>query len=84
MARKSTHVFDILDARPLLKGSRIRIGAIRARGIPAVLIGAAAIVFAAGVTEALKRAATALPETIRETRNLMLLTRGARELPSTN
>lgn len=84
MARQPTHLLDVLDARPLLKSSRIRVAGIRARGIPAVLVGAAAIVFAAGLTEALKRAATALPETVRETRKLILTARAARELPSSN
>jgi hypothetical protein len=83
MARSST-VIDLFDARPLVKGSRLQVGAVRARGVPAILIGVATIVFAAGFGEALKRAATALPETIRETRNLLILTRGTRELPSTN
>ena len=84
MARENPHFLDVLDTRPLLAASRVRIGGIRARGVPAVLIGVSAIVFAAGITEALKRAAVVLPETIRETRNLFLIARGARELPSTN
>ncbi len=84
MARNTYHILDILDVRPLLKGSRLHVGKVRARGIPAVLMGVAAVVFAAGFTQALKLAATALPETIRETRSLLLSARGARELPSTN
>jgi hypothetical protein len=84
MAHAQTTILDLFDARPLVDASRLRVGNMRARGVPAVLIGVATIVFAAGCGEALKRAATALPETLRETRNTMLMTRSARELPRPN
>ncbi len=84
MAHAPPTLFDLFDARALVNGSRLRVGTVRARGVPAVLIGVATIVFAAGCGEALKRAATALPETLRETRNMMLMTRSARELPRPN
>jgi hypothetical protein len=79
---RPTSLLDILDGRPHVKASRLRVGPVRARGVPSILIGVAAIVFAAGVGQALQLAARALPETIRETRDLMLVARGAqRELP---
>ena len=84
MSDSSATFLDILDARRLVDESRLRLGKFRARGVPAVLIGVAAIVFASKFGDALRHAATALPETLRETRNVMLLTRGARELPRSN
>ena len=84
MAHAPTTFLDLFDARPLVKTSRLRVGNVRARGVPAILIGVATIVFAAGCGEALKRAAGALPETLRVARNVMLMTRSARELPRPN
>ena len=48
----------------------LRIGPIRATGVPAILLGSAAIVLAAGVARALSRAGAALPETLREANGL--------------
>jgi hypothetical protein len=84
MARPATTFLDVLDARTLVKSSRLRIGSVQTKGVPAILFGVAAVVFAAGAGEALKRAAVALPDTLRETRNLIVLARSTRELPSTN
>ena len=55
------------DVESLVRSSRIVAGeSVRIRGVPAVLAGVALIVLAAGAAKALERAATALPETLRE------------------
>jgi hypothetical protein len=69
---------DLLDGRPLVRGSRFRFGGVRARGVPAILCGAAAIVLAARAGAALNRGIVALPETIREVRLLLVALRGER------
>jgi hypothetical protein len=48
----------------------IEIGPLRARGVPAVLIGVTGIVLASGVTAALAKGSTRLPETLSEARGL--------------
>jgi hypothetical protein len=48
----------------------IEIGPLRARGIPAVLLGVGGIVLASGVTAALARGADRLPETLGRARDL--------------
>jgi hypothetical protein len=58
-------------ATTLVRSSRFRFGGFRARGVPAILCGAAAIVLAAGMGEALRRAVSVIPETLRETRLLL-------------
>ena len=60
----------------MVRRSRVRLGKNRFSGVPAILIGSAAIVLAAGVTAALSKAATAMPEMIRETRELWLAVNG--------
>lgn len=49
---------------------RIEIGPVRATGVPAILIGVSGIVLASGVTAALAKGATRLPETLSEARGL--------------
>jgi hypothetical protein len=49
---------------------RIEIGPVRATGVPAILIGVSGIVLASGVTAALAKGATRLPETLGEARGL--------------
>jgi hypothetical protein len=49
----------------------IEIGPLRARGVPAVLLGVTGIVLASGVTAALAKGATRLPETLGEARGLV-------------
>jgi hypothetical protein len=63
--------------------ARVRLGKrLRFEGVPALMAGAAFIICAAGVAEALKRGATAFPDVIRETRELMLAARNReRRLP---
>ncbi|HVN68658.1 MAG TPA: hypothetical protein VMU38_03265 [Candidatus Binatia bacterium] len=48
----------------------IEIGPLRASGVPAILLGVTGIVLASGVTAALARGATRLPETLGEARAL--------------
>lgn len=58
-----------------LRASKLRLGRARAQGVPAILFGVAAIVFAAGFTRALAIAAPILPETLREAKALFEATR---------
>jgi hypothetical protein len=48
----------------------IEVGPLRASGVPAILIGVTGIVLASGVTAALAKGATRLPETLGEARGL--------------
>jgi hypothetical protein len=64
-------LFALLDAKPLVRGSRIRFGKeIRLQGVPAILLGVACIVAAAGAASVLRKAAPILPDTLREVRAL--------------
>jgi len=65
-------------ARSLVKASRLRWGSLETRGVPAILCGAAVVVLASGASEALKRSASLLPETLREARAFWLALRGPR------
>jgi hypothetical protein len=75
---KPRSLLDLLDGRPLVRGSRFRFGGVRARGVPAILCGAAAIVVAAGMGAALNRGVVTFPETIREVRLFWVAVRGDR------
>lgn len=59
------------DPARALRASSIRFGGFRARGVPAILLGAAAIVVAAGSMRALRAAAPSLPDSLREAKNLV-------------
>jgi hypothetical protein len=48
----------------------IEFGPLRASGVPAILVGVTGIVLASGVTAALSKGATRLPETLGEARGL--------------
>jgi hypothetical protein len=48
----------------------IEVGPLRARGVPAILLGVTGIVLASGVAAALAKGASRLPETLGEARNL--------------
>ncbi len=61
--------------------SRIEIGPFALRGVPAILLGVTGIVLASGVTAALSKGATRLPETLGEARGLAR-TRSARSAGS--
>ena len=72
-------LLSMLDSERLVRGSRVRFGKdVRFRGVPAILVGVALIVAAAGVTAALEKAAPILPEMFREARELWRTVRGDR------
>jgi hypothetical protein len=48
----------------------IEVGPLRATGMPALLLGVSSIVLASGLTAALAKSATRLPETLGEARGL--------------
>lgn len=48
----------------------LEIGPLRASGVPAILVGVTGIVLASGITTALAKGATRLPETLGEARGL--------------
>jgi hypothetical protein len=48
----------------------IEFGPLRASGVPAILLGVSGIVLASGITAALAKGATRLPETLSEARGL--------------
>ncbi len=73
-----------LDLGGIVRMSRFALGKrVRARGVPAILMGAATIVLAASAGRALERMVTVVPDTVREARQLWLAVRGRRlpELP---
>ncbi|GAC1302940.1 MAG: hypothetical protein NVS2B3_04030 [Vulcanimicrobiaceae bacterium] len=81
--RTALAAVEALDLRPLAKSSRLRYGAFETRGVPAILVGVAAIVLAVGASKTAQRAATTLPETLREARLLWTTVRPGRpELPA--
>jgi len=63
-----------------LRVSKLRLGTLRAQGVPAILLGVAAIVLAAGATRALQAGAPSLPDTIRELRLLIESNRRSKPL----
>jgi hypothetical protein len=75
---KSSSFLAPFSPKPLVKASRLRLGAFEARGVAAILCGAASIVLAAGVAGAMRRSAAPLPETLREAREFWLALRGPR------
>jgi len=77
---KKLQLFELFDVKPIVKGSRFRVGSLRARGVPAILLGVASIVAARGVTAALCKGAGILPETLREARRLWVTIRAPREM----
>jgi hypothetical protein len=54
----------------LQKTFTIEVGPLRATGMPALLLGVSSIVLASGLTAALAKSATRLPETLGEARGL--------------
>jgi len=59
------------DFPRILRASSLRYGGFRARGVPAILIGASAIVIAAGAMRALRATAPQLADVLRETTKLV-------------
>ena len=68
------------DPARALRVSKLRLGNLRAQGIPAILLGVAGIVLAAGAMRALQAGAPNLPETIRELRQLIESNRRSKPL----
>jgi len=60
----------------VLKASNLHCGALRARGVPAILLGSASIVLAAGAARALALAAPAVADVLREATALVEAMRG--------
>jgi hypothetical protein len=68
------------DPARILRASHVHIGKnIRVRGVPAILLGVSAIVAVAGAARALRAAAPALPDVLREATKLAAAVRGDRE-----
>ena len=59
-----------LDPARILRASNLRFGKLRARGVPAILIGVSTVVIAAGTARAMKAAAPSLAEALREATKL--------------
>lgn len=59
------------DPARILRASTIRIGEMRARGVPAILIGVSAVVTAVGTVRTLRAVAPSLPEVLREAKQLV-------------
>jgi hypothetical protein len=70
------------DPARILRASRLRIGNMRAMGVPAILIGVAGVILAAGAARSLKTIAPMLPETLREMKSLVDAGRNPRTLNS--
>ncbi len=61
-----------LDVFPqLLRASKLRIGEVRAQGVPAILLGVSAVIVAAGVGRSIAAIAPQLPEALREMKALL-------------
>ena len=68
------------DPARVLRASRLRFGDVRAMGVPAILIGVAGIILAAGVSRSMGTIAPMLPEPLREMKSLIEAGRDARKL----
>jgi hypothetical protein len=68
------------DSARLMRASRLRVGNMRAMGVPAILIGVAGVILAAGISRSFRTIAPMLPETLRELKRLVDAGRDARTL----
>ena len=68
------------DAARVMRASRLRVGRVRAMGLPAILLGVAGVFVAAGLARSFRTMAPMLPETLRELKNLVDAGRDARTL----
>jgi hypothetical protein len=68
------------DSARLMRASRLRVGNMRAMGVPAILIGVAGVIVAAGISRSFRTIAPMLPETLRELKSLVDAGRDARTL----
>ena len=71
-----TAMFNYRDLARVTKTFRLEIGPLRARGVPAVLLGVSGVVAAAGFARLLSANPSALTETIREATRFMGVLRG--------
>ncbi|MGH7662249.1 MAG: hypothetical protein ACRENA_15185 [Vulcanimicrobiaceae bacterium] len=69
-------MFNYRDLARVTKTFRLQIGPLRARGVPAVLLGVSSIVAATGFARLLAENPAALTETIREATRFMGMLRG--------
>ncbi len=70
---------DAFDLPGIIRASRFSIGKhVRARGVPAILLGTAAIVLATAAGRTLERTLTVVPESLREAREFWLAVRNRR------
>jgi len=60
-----------LDFARILRASQIRVGEVRVRGVPAILLGVSAVVAVAGTARALALAAPSVGEALREATKLV-------------
>jgi hypothetical protein len=60
-----------IDPARILRASKLRLGRLRAQGVPAILLGAAGIVLAVGASRALRAAIPTLPATLREAKMML-------------
>lgn len=75
-------MFNYRDLARLQKQFRLELGPLRARGVPAILLGAAGIVASVGVARLLARNPSTLVETIREATRFLGMLRG--DMPRLN
>jgi hypothetical protein len=69
-------MFNFRDLSRVTKTFRLELGPLKARGVPAILLGSAAIVASAGLARLLANNPTALTETIREATRFVGVLRG--------
>jgi hypothetical protein len=69
-------MFNFRELSRVTKTFRLEVGPLKARGVPAILLGSAAIVASAGFARLLANNPTALTETIREATRFVGVLRG--------
>ncbi len=69
-------MFNYRDLARVTKTFRLELGPLRARGVPAILLGVSSVVAAAGFARLLAENPAALSETIREATRFMRVLRG--------
>lgn len=69
-------MLNLRDLARVTKTFRLEVGPLRARGVPAILLGVSAVVASAGFARLLTNNPAALSETIREATRFMGVVRG--------